>query len=139
MYHSAMTTDSLTRAEARDLALELMATHGLIGAGWSFRFNRAKSYAGLTDLDLKEISLSGSMVDAVSPSSVRETILHEIAHALTGEDERAEHGPLWRAKALEIGSTGEEEEMVYIPQVFTSLVEEASSFRAVRNPPQLVT
>lgn len=110
----------LTRPQAQNLALELMGTHGLIEAGWSFRFNRAKSYAGLTDLDRREISLSGSMVDAVSPSSVRETILHEIAHALVGDDEWAEHGPLWRAKAIEIGATGEEEEMEYIPRVFTS-------------------
>lgn len=110
----------LTRTQARNLALELMDLHGLIEGGWSFRFNRAKSYAGLTDLDNMEISLSGSMVDVVSPSSVRETILHEIAHALTGYDERAEHGPLWRAKAIEIGASGEEEEMNYIPRVWTS-------------------
>lgn len=110
----------LTRQQARDLALELMATHGLIEAGWSFRFNRAKGYAGIADLDLREISLSGSMVDVVAPSVVRETILHEIAHALTGEDEEEEHGPLWKAKAIEIGASGEEEEMSYIPQVWTS-------------------
>lgn len=110
----------LTRAQARELALELMDLHGLIDAGWSFRFNRAKSYAGLTDLQLREISLSGSMVDVVAPSSVRETLLHEIAHALIGYEEYAEHGPLWRAKAIEIGASGEEEDMNYIPRVFTS-------------------
>jgi hypothetical protein len=36
---------------------------------------------------------------------VRETILHEIAHALAGP--RAGHGPRWRAIAHRIGSTGE--------------------------------
>lgn len=110
----------LTRTQARELALELMDLHGLIDAGWSFRFNRAKSYSGLTDLQLREISLSGSMVDVVAPSSVRETLLHEIAHALVGESEKDEHGPLWRAKAIEIGASGEEEDMDYIPRVFTS-------------------
>ncbi len=36
---------------------------------------------------------------------MRDTILHEIAHALT-DSKYAEHGKRWRAKAIEIGANG---------------------------------
>lgn len=110
----------LTRAQARSLALELMETHGLIEAGWTLRINRAKVYSGIADFALKEIGISGPMIDVSAPSAVRETILHEITHALVGESEKDEHGPLWVAKALEIGSKAEVEDMGYTPRVYTS-------------------
>lgn len=110
----------LTRDQARTLALELMETHGLIAAGWTLRINRAKAYSGIADFELKEIGISGPMIDVCAPSAVRETILHEIAHALVGEAEPDEHGPLWVAKAREIGSSAEVEEMSYLPRVYTS-------------------
>jgi hypothetical protein len=36
---------------------------------------------------------------------IRDTILHEVAHALVGENHN--HDEAWRAKAIELGATGE--------------------------------
>ena len=44
------------------------------------------------------------MVGAAEEDVVRQTMLHEIAHALVGYE--AAHGPVWKRKAAEIGYTG---------------------------------
>lgn len=115
-----MAKASLTRSQTQSLAHELMELHGLLQAGWSFRLDRAKRYSGITAVELKEIRISGPMATTVEASAVRETILHEIAHALVGNCEKDEHGPIWLAKALEIGSTGEAYDLTYIPRCWTS-------------------
>jgi predicted SprT family Zn-dependent metalloprotease len=51
------------------------------------------------------ISISQHLARLNDESTVRNTILHEIAHALMGHE--AGHGPKWRAKAREIGRDGE--------------------------------
>lgn len=87
---------------AQRLARELMAEHGLVG--WGFRFDRARRRAGLCRHDRREISLSAPLTTLYSAEEVRETVLHEIAHALVG----AEHGhdAVWRARARSIGASG---------------------------------
>lgn len=77
--------------------------HGLIG--WSLCYDRAKRRLGQCRYRTKQISLSSHMVKGDSDANIRDTLLHEIAHALVGH--RAGHGLVWRAKAIEIGCTGE--------------------------------
>lgn len=91
-------------ASSRDLALRLMGEHGLLASGWRFRFDRAKTRAGLCDEGQKCISLSENLAMNHGLSDVKDTILHEIAHALVGC--RHGHGALWREKALSLGCTG---------------------------------
>jgi predicted SprT family Zn-dependent metalloprotease len=91
------------RVAARKLALELMARHGLIG--WSFDLNRQKRTLGLCRYGTKTIELSIYLVDRNDPEVVRETILHEIAHALVGPGHG--HDRVWKAKAIEIGARPE--------------------------------
>lgn len=84
---------------ARDLARQLMDSHGL--KDWDFYFDTAKRRFGVCRYREKRISLSAALTHLNTEEEVRDTILHEIAHALAGP--RAGHGPLWKAKALQIG------------------------------------
>lgn len=88
--------------EARLLADELMAHHRLIG--WRLRFDHARTRAGVCRYDRREIGLSRVLTVLHPPDLVRQTILHEIAHALAGPGHA--HDAVWRATALAIGGDG---------------------------------
>jgi SprT protein len=85
---------------AANLAKSLMAEHKL--RRWVFVFNRGKRTLGLCDYTRKRIELSMYFVANNDEPAVRDTVLHEIAHALAGE--RAGHGPAWRAVCKRIGA-----------------------------------
>ncbi len=85
--------------EAIDLAHELFVQHRLIN--YSFGFDRAINRAGQCDFRARRITISRHLVENCSLREVEQIILHEIAHALVGKE--AGHGPIWRAKAWEIG------------------------------------
>ena len=68
-------------AQARKLAHDLMRLHKL-PAAWSFQFDRSKVRFGKCNYAKKEISLSQHLVQLNTETEVRDTILHEIAHAL---------------------------------------------------------
>ena len=86
--------------QAAQLAQDLMRRHGLLPE-WTFAFDRSKVRFGKCNYRLKQISLSKHLVELNSAGEVRETILHEIAHALAPRG--AGHGPKWRSLALSIG------------------------------------
>ena len=71
---------------ARHLAETLLAEHGLSTADppWTFRFNRRKRALGTCHYGPRRIELSSHFVVANDPDEVRDTVLHEIAHALAG-------------------------------------------------------
>jgi predicted SprT family Zn-dependent metalloprotease len=85
--------------EAARTAAGCMEEFGL--ADWGFAWNRRKRSLGLCRYHERRIELSIHFVRANEPCHVRETILHEIAHALAGE--KAGHGPLWKATCLRVG------------------------------------
>jgi SprT protein len=89
--------------DARTLAAELMRKHKL-PREWSFAFDRSKVRFAKCDYRHQRISLSRYLVEANGIEAVRETILHEIAHALAPRG--AGHGPVWRALAQSIGCNG---------------------------------
>lgn len=91
--------------QAQKLAIELMDEHGLLEQGWFFMFDNAKRRFGCCHHYMKRISLSKPLTELREESSVRNTILHEIAHAIVGG--RNGHNRIWRAKAIEIGCNGE--------------------------------
>ncbi|GEM_PF-1617042 len=80
-----------------------MDDHGL--SDWRLTWDRAVRRAGLTRFRQKTISLSVPLMRLFPPSEARDTILHEIAHALVGH--AAGHGATWKAKAAEIGARPE--------------------------------
>jgi predicted SprT family Zn-dependent metalloprotease len=90
--------------KAQTLANDLMKQHNLIASGWWFSFDNAKRRFGVCNYGLKKIGLSTHLVKLNDESRVRNTILHEIAHALVGR--KHGHDAVWRAKAIEIGCDG---------------------------------
>lgn len=87
---------------ARTLAIELMKQHGL--AGWKFRFDHARRRFGCCIAQQKIIGLSRPLVLLNPIEQVRDTILHEIAHALTPGNH---HGEKWKAVCRKIGAKPE--------------------------------
>ncbi len=82
-------------------ARDLMDEHGL--EAWTFRFSAAQGRLGECREREKLIRLSRRHAVKGAPREVRDTILHEIAHALAGAN--AGHGPAWKAVANRIGAT----------------------------------
>lgn len=87
---------------ARDEALALMRAHGL--QGWRLVWDNAKTRAGVCNESTRQIGLSRVLTGLHTPDEVRDTILHEIAHALVGVQHG--HDKVWRAKALQLGCSG---------------------------------
>lgn len=74
---------------------------------WQFGWDRARRRLGVCRLLEKSITISVHFVRAnlEAPHEIRDTILHEIAHALawTRHGERT-HGPRWKQICREIGA-----------------------------------
>lgn len=98
---------------ARSLARGLLDLHGL--QDWTLVLDRAKTRAGVCRPHRREIGLSAHLTRLHPEEEVRDTVLHEIAHALVGP--RHGHGPVWRAKALEIGCSAQRCSSTDVPQV----------------------
>lgn len=84
--------------EAEKLANTLMTQHGL--ENWTFRFDRAKRRFGACNYTTRTISLSRHLTELNSAAQVRETLLHEIAHALSPG---AHHGKAWQEACIDLG------------------------------------
>ena len=93
----------MTLKQAQELANDLMRLHRLT-PDWSFTFDRSNVRFGKCNYRQKQISLSKFLVELNGEGDVRETILHEIAHALAPRG--AGHGPVWKSLALSIGCNG---------------------------------
>lgn len=103
-----LTPATETCAEARltaasRMAQDLMETHRL--RRWTFRFDHSIRRAGCCSYSRKVISISSHLARNTGAEEIRDTLLHEIAHALVGP--KHHHDAVWKAKALEIGGTGQ--------------------------------
>ncbi len=76
-----------------------MNQHGLVD--WSFGFDHARRRFGKCNYTQKQITLSKPLTFLNPIEEVRDTLLHEIAHALAPG---AHHGPRWRAMCLKVGA-----------------------------------
>jgi predicted SprT family Zn-dependent metalloprotease len=91
--------------QAQELAKQLMTQHGLTQQGWRFEFDYAKRRFGVCKYGPKVIGLSRPLTDANDVLRVKDTILHEIAHALVGVGHG--HDSVWKRKCVEIGAKPE--------------------------------
>ena len=83
------------------MARRLMDEHGL--TGWTLAFIEAKRRLGDCHFQHRVIRISRTLALEGSEEQIRDTVLHEIAHAIAGHE--AGHGPLWKATARRIGAT----------------------------------
>lgn len=81
------------------LTLDILREHG--ASGWTVIFGRQTGSMGYCNGKTREICISRRVI-LNSWEAALETALHEIAHALTF-DEKASHGPRWRAMARKLG------------------------------------
>ena len=84
-----------------EMARRLIDEHGLIG--WTLAFVEAERRLGDCDFKGRVIRISRSHALEGSDEQIRDTVLHEIAHAIAGQE--AGHGPMWKATARRIGAT----------------------------------
>src|SRR6267154_2515819 len=96
---------SKAESKAESLARELMSKHGLTALGWRFRFDRSIQRMGICRFTWKLIQVSRPLAEVNSEETVRDTLLHEIAHALVGV--AAGHGRLWQIQAYALGARPE--------------------------------
>lgn len=85
------------------LALGLMREHEL--NKWEFKFDQSTRRAGCCTYHDKCISISFDLARNASDEDIRDTLLHEIAHALVGK--KHGHNVVWKEKAREIGCSGD--------------------------------
>jgi len=102
--------------DAEKLANELIRKH-LCGRGtetvtgypglclWSFKWSRALGSFGQCNLNDHTISLSLELTVSNSEEEVKNTILHEIAHALAGRGHN--HDNYWKSICISIGAKPE--------------------------------
>ena len=90
--------------KAQQLAVNLMDKHNLFEKGWRFSFDTARRRFGCCNYTYKKISLSRALVSVNDEARVKNTILHEIAHALVGRGHG--HNNVWKKMAIAIGCDG---------------------------------
>jgi predicted SprT family Zn-dependent metalloprotease len=101
LWHNVLTMDIRI---AEKLAKNLLNQHGL-GSTWRFEFDSARSRFGSCFYSKNLITLSKALVAVNEEAEVRDTILHEIAHALAGG--KAKHGLAWKIQCIKIGARPE--------------------------------
>ncbi len=72
---------------------------------WKITFDSAKKRAGICKINSKEISLSINHIENNNIEIIKDTILHEFAHAIAYQlySDRG-HGKYWKSVAREIGA-----------------------------------
>lgn len=89
--------------KATQLAHDLMLEHGLAQQGWTLQYNnRFRNVLGRCKYRQKLIELGTQYVKANGIEAVKDTILHEIAHAIAGN--KAGHGVEWQNVCRRIGA-----------------------------------
>jgi hypothetical protein len=93
----------LTEEEIHHMADAYMRSHGLVLDGWSFEIrNECNSRFAYTDFETKTIILYREPWPTLD-RNIKDSILHEIAHALCGY---GEHDLKWWDLYLDIGGKG---------------------------------
>lgn len=81
-------------------AKQKMKEHGI---DYKFKWTKAKRAAGVCSFTKKEIRVSSVLATARGLEKTKQTILHEIAHALAGKRGDFGHGWIWKQEATKLG------------------------------------
>lgn len=87
-------------SKAKELCEELMQLNG-VGKTWRFNWIRTWNVYGRCIKRNRVIQLSKHFVEVNDESEVRNTILHEIAHA---KCHKSGHNKFWKAWCLKLGA-----------------------------------
>lgn len=90
--------------DARNMLIQEMRNNGLLEQGWRYDFNNRKAALGACNYTKSTIELSAPLVRVNDEARIRNTILHEIAHALTRGHG---HDHVWRSKFISLGGNGQ--------------------------------
>lgn len=75
-----------------------------LDSSWSFKFDSASRRFGCCNYKTKTISISRALTSLNDEATVRNTILHEVAHALAGREHG--HNSTWKSLAWVLGCDG---------------------------------
>lgn len=93
----------MNKQEITALALSLVSKH--LPSDWKFEWNNRKAALGLCNYTKKTIYLSKYFLGRVDHEELKDTILHEIAHALAFiRYGHRGHGIKWKVCCVEIGA-----------------------------------
>ncbi len=99
-------TGGATMQQVQDHAAQLLERHlntGTLATRWRFRFETTTGRAGICRHDTRTIAFSVSYVLRASWDDIRDTLLHEIAHAIVGPGHG--HDAVWQTTVRRIGCT----------------------------------
>lgn len=92
--------------DAQCFAQQKMQEHGL--NDWKFQWSRGKRVFGFCSPRTKTIALSSILARINSEEQVKDTILHELAHALDWvRNKKSWHGYSWKRICVEVGAKPE--------------------------------
>jgi predicted SprT family Zn-dependent metalloprotease len=80
-----------------------LVSHHLPGQGWRIAWDNARGRNGQCRYGTKTLSFSRPVTQQRDEADFRNTVLHEIAHAMTPG---AKHGPVWRRQFIALGGDG---------------------------------
>lgn len=73
--------------------------------GWNLTFNNRKRALGICSYTKKEVQISLQFMTTCDEDRIRNTVAHEIAHALVGH--KAGHNRVWRSTHRALGGDGQ--------------------------------
>lgn len=91
------------KTKVAERAQQLLEDHGLAFHGWTFRWDKAVTRAGVCNYKTLTVSLSEKLAEVRSAEETDQVLLHEIAHAL---EPGHNHDRTWLRTARELGYKG---------------------------------
>src|SRR3954467_3208869 len=86
--------------DCQEMSDNALKKHGLFAKGWRSNFTKASDILAQCRHNEKRLVYSIHYLESVDEHDLKQTILHEVAHALTpGEG----HSYIWKEKAEQIG------------------------------------
>lgn len=95
----------MTAQETETFTLNLMDQWGLTDKHWKFQWNSRKKAFGICNFKEKTIELSSYLWPAISEEEQKDTVKHELAHALDFlQRGYSDHGRQWKIWAMRLGA-----------------------------------